>query len=133
MEVPRLGGKSKLQLPAYTTATAVWDPSHVCDLHCSSWKRWIFNPLSEARDLTHILMDTSWICFCCTTTGTQKNFICLGSRKYSMYLRIWTPLIWITLASKAITHYVNNYFLLLIIFYYLLYFPLFWEIHFLFF
>ena len=27
MEVPRLGVKLELQLPAYTTATATWDPS----------------------------------------------------------------------------------------------------------
>ena len=26
------------------------DPSHVCDLHHSSWSRSILNPLSEARD-----------------------------------------------------------------------------------
>ena len=30
------------------------------------------NPGSRARDLTHILMDTSWICFCCTTMETPK-------------------------------------------------------------
>ena len=36
MEVPRLGVESELQLLAYTTATATWDPSHVCDLHHSS-------------------------------------------------------------------------------------------------
>ena len=36
MEVPRLGVESELQLPAYTTATATPDPSHVCDLHNSS-------------------------------------------------------------------------------------------------
>ena len=29
MEVPRLGGESELQLPAYTTATATQDPSHI--------------------------------------------------------------------------------------------------------
>ena len=34
MEVPRLGGKSELQLPAYT-ATATWDPSRVCVLQHS--------------------------------------------------------------------------------------------------
>ena len=28
-EVPRLGVESELQLPAYPTATATWDPSHV--------------------------------------------------------------------------------------------------------
>ena len=34
--IPRLGIKSELQLPAYTTATAVRDLSHICDLHHSS-------------------------------------------------------------------------------------------------
>ena len=64
MEVPRLGIKSELQLPAYTTATATWDPSRFCDLHHSSWQHWILNPLSEARNRTCILMDTSQIHFC---------------------------------------------------------------------
>ena len=32
MEVPRLGVESELQGPAYTTATAMWDLSQVCDL-----------------------------------------------------------------------------------------------------
>ena len=38
MEVPGLGVESELQLLAYTkaTATAIADPSHVCDLHHSS-------------------------------------------------------------------------------------------------
>ena len=35
MEVPKLGDKSELQLPAYTTATAAPDPSCICDLCCS--------------------------------------------------------------------------------------------------
>ena len=30
MEVPGLGVESELQLPAYATATATPDPSHVC-------------------------------------------------------------------------------------------------------
>ena len=50
IEVPRLGITSELQLPAYTTATATWDLSHVCHLHHSSWQHWILNPLIEARD-----------------------------------------------------------------------------------
>ena len=29
MEVPRLGVELELQLLAYTTATATWDPSHL--------------------------------------------------------------------------------------------------------
>ena len=50
MEVPRLGVESKVQLPAYTTATAMQDPNHDYDLHHSSWQRQIADPLSEARD-----------------------------------------------------------------------------------
>ena len=65
MEVLRLGVKSELPLPAYTvaTATATPDPSCVYDLWHSSWQRRILNPLSEARDRTHSLMDTSWVSY----------------------------------------------------------------------
>ena len=61
VEVPRLGGESELQLPAYATATATatWDLSHICDLCLRSWKHQIINPLSVARDWTLILIDTS--------------------------------------------------------------------------
>ena len=50
MEVSRLGVQWELQLPAYTRATAAQDPSHVCNLHHSSWQRWILNPLRKARE-----------------------------------------------------------------------------------
>ena len=63
MEVPRLGVESELQLPAYTTATAMPDLSHVWNLHNSSWQRQILNPLSKTRDRNHILMDTSQVCY----------------------------------------------------------------------
>ena len=43
MEVPSLGVKSELQLPAYATATATPDPSCVCDSHHSSQHQGIFN------------------------------------------------------------------------------------------
>ena len=59
MEVPRLGVQSELQLPAYTIVIATQDPRCVCNLHLSSWQCRILNPLSKARDQTHILMDTS--------------------------------------------------------------------------
>ena len=72
MEVPRLGVKSEIQLPAYTTATVSPDLSCIFDLHHSSWQHQILNPLSEARDQTHILMDTSQICCPCATTGTPS-------------------------------------------------------------
>ena len=64
VEVLRLGVKSELRLPAYTTATARRDLSHVCDLHHSSQQCQILNSLSEARDRTFILIDTSHIHFC---------------------------------------------------------------------
>ena len=59
MEVLRLGVKMELQLLAYTTATATWDPSHICDLHHSSQQRQILNPPSRARDRTQAFLDTS--------------------------------------------------------------------------
>ena len=69
VEVPRLGVKLELHLPAYATATAVWDLSCVCDLYYSSgsarslaywvrprikpaylWNSWVSNPLSHNRN-----------------------------------------------------------------------------------
>ena len=49
MEVPGLEVELELQLPAYTTATAVRDPSRVCGLHHSLRQSWILNPLIEAH------------------------------------------------------------------------------------
>ena len=43
-------------------ATAMWDLSHICSLHHSSWQYQIPDPLSKARDQTLFLMDTSHIC-----------------------------------------------------------------------
>ena len=48
-EVPRLKIESEPQLPAYATATAMSDPSRLCDLHHSSHNQ-IVNLLSEARN-----------------------------------------------------------------------------------
>jgi len=59
MEAPRLGVESKLHLPAYTTAIATLDLSHICNLHHSLWQRRILTPQSEARDQTCIVMDPS--------------------------------------------------------------------------
>ena len=61
MEVPKLRVTLELQLPAYATATAKQDLSRVCHLHRSSLQHGILNPLSEARDRTCVLMDTSWV------------------------------------------------------------------------
>ena len=80
IEVPRLGAELELQVLAYATAIATWDLSPICDLHHSSQLHRVPNPLSEARDWTCNLIDTSQIHFCCTIMGTPtywflKSFI----------------------------------------------------------
>ena len=72
-EVSRLGVKLELRLPAYATATARPDLSHVCHLYHSLWQRQILYPLSEARDQTCILTDTSQIRFHYATMGTHNE------------------------------------------------------------
>ena len=79
MEVLSLGVKLELQLLAYTTVIAMQDPSHVCDLHHSSWQCQILKPLSKARDRTRNLVVPSQIHFCCATAGTPIQIIFLNS------------------------------------------------------
>ena len=61
MKVLRLGVESEMQLLAYTTAIAAPDPTCICDLCNSLQQCWIFNPMSEYKNQTSILMDTSQI------------------------------------------------------------------------
>ena len=80
MEVPRLGVESDPQPQAYARATAMPDPSCLCDLHHSSLRRRILSPLIKARDQTQNLTVPSRIHFRCTTTGTPLclfNWLCL--------------------------------------------------------
>ena len=49
MEVPRLRVESELQPPAYTTATAMPNPSHICNCICL-WQCRILSLQREARD-----------------------------------------------------------------------------------
>ena len=68
MELPRLAVKSEPQLPASATATAMHD------LSCaSSLQHHILNPLSEARDQTCVLMDTSRVHYHWATTETPPG------------------------------------------------------------
>ena len=76
------------------------DPSHVCDLYHSSQKCQILNPLREARDRTGVLMDTSGVCFHCTTTGTPIP--CLLRPLVGLTVVCWY---WLVLAWLSITKY----------------------------
>ena len=69
MECPRIGVELELQQLPSATASATQNLSRVCDLHYSSQPRQIFNPLSEARVRTYILMDTSGVPYCWATMG----------------------------------------------------------------
>ena len=72
MEVPRLGVESELQLPVCSTATATWDPSHVCDLYHGSRQCQILNTLSRVKDQTLVLMDASW-CVTLSHNGSSEE------------------------------------------------------------
>ena len=77
MEVLRLGVTLELQLPAYTTATAMLGSSHVCNLYHTWQQCWILNPLSKDRDQTWVLMNTSWVCYHWAATGTPNHYYLL--------------------------------------------------------
>ena len=83
MEVSRLGNERELQLPAYITATAMRDPSYVCDVYHSSWQHrspphWARPgieptlPRTRVGFVTHTPTDTSRIRFHCATTRTHQ-------------------------------------------------------------
>ena len=65
---------------------ATWDPSRIRNLRHSSWQHQILNPLSEARDQTHILMDTNWIHFLRATIGTPWWFFFFNKSSPHHYL-----------------------------------------------
>ena len=75
MKVPRLGVELELQLPASTIDTAMPDPSHICILHCSLQQLQVFHALSEARDQTPILMDTSGVLNMLSHNGNSSFFL----------------------------------------------------------
>ena len=55
------GIELELQLLVYATAMATLDLSHIYHLCCSLWQCRILNSLREARDRTHILVETSQV------------------------------------------------------------------------
>ena len=80
MEVPKLGLESELQLPAYAAATAALDPSCISNLHHSSWQHQIFNPMSQARGQTCILINISRVHYCWATVRTRSEVLKTRSR-----------------------------------------------------
>ena len=110
MKFPRLGGESELQLLAYATATAMPDLSRICDLHHSTWQRQILNPLSEARDWTHILMGTSQICYCWATVGTPwvQLFQITHLSNIVQYLSFSVRLVSLNIVPSSFIHIVTN-------------------------
>ena len=91
MEVPRLGVELELQLPAYTTGKAMQDLSLVFNLHHSSRQCGFLNALSKSRDRTCNFMVTSWIRFCCPTTGTPSFTFSLSvlHSLWHVHISIW--------------------------------------------
>ena len=79
MEVPQIRVKSELQLLACATAIGIPHLSSLWNLCHSSWQCLIPNPLSEARDWTCILMDTSRVLNLLNQNGNSLNsqFLCL--------------------------------------------------------
>ena len=71
-KVPRLGIKLELQLPAYTTATATPDLSHIFDLHHSSQQHQILNPLRPGIKPTSL-----WILVWFVTAEPQWELLIL--------------------------------------------------------
>ena len=58
-------------------------------LHHSHSQHQILYPLNEARDLRHVLMDTSWVCYCWITMGTPKTIIFNSCKVfYNMFIII---------------------------------------------
>ena len=69
----QLGGELELQLLAYSTATEMWYPSRIYNLHHNSQQPHILNPLNEVKDGTRVLMDTSRTHFHGATMGTSNG------------------------------------------------------------
>ena len=99
MEVPRPGVGFELQLPTYATATAMPDLSHICNLHCSSRHSQILNPLTRAKDRTHILMDTSGVLNLLRHNG--------NSYQRHLYINI-TYCIFVSLSTDSICSYCRR-------------------------
>ena len=66
-------GWIRAAVAAYTTNTAIQDPSSICNQHHCSQQCWILNPMSGARDQTPALMDTSRVHYPWATMWTRPH------------------------------------------------------------
>ena len=90
LEVPWPGVELELQLQAYTTARATLGLSCICDLCRRSCQSQILNSLREARDWSHILMDTSQVLNPLSHTENSRDCLetyCL--HRHSAFLGVW--------------------------------------------
>ena len=119
MEISRLGVHSELQPLAYATVTAMPGLSHVCNLHHSPWQLWILNPLSEARDWIHLLMESSrvhhhwamtWIptLFFKSLTGCVVSLNFIFWPKFSQYLSFYLKIQFLKFFCDFINFQVSN-------------------------
>ena len=104
MEVPRLGVDWSGSCRSTPQSTAAPDLNCICDLH--QWQCQILNPLSRARDRTHILMDTNWISYHWAMTGTPGAIFDSFSH---IYFPIQESLNLVTLTSKDILNYIPSH------------------------
>ena len=86
---------------AAATATAVPDPSCICNLYHNSQQCQILNQLSKAKDQTCILMDASQIHFHWATTGTPAFHFFMD---LSPYVHPWR---WYSSLHFSLAHLIN--------------------------
>ena len=91
----------ELQLPANTTATAIQDASRTCDLHHSSQQCRILNPMSRARDRTHIFMDTRLVHNLLSHNGSFLNLLSLTADTQTIVF-LFSPLFHIFICSTLL-------------------------------
>ena len=101
MEVPRLGlnWSCSCQLTPQPEQHQIWDAAP--QQHC------ILNPLSGARDRTHIPMDIRWVCYRWAIMGTPKHIFLilpvLLRRNWHTplcKLKAYSTVIWLTYTRK---------------------------------